>query len=406
MPGFTQATKPLAFTTPLGEDALLLETLTGHESISELFEFELDLLAAPDEEIPFDKLLGQPAAVVLRNPDEPVRYFHGIVNRFSQGAEVRGPEGLVTFVRYRATLVPELWLLTRNSRSRIFQQMTVPDILKAVFAGFAVTFELIGEYEPRDYCVQYREDDLAFAARLMEEEGIFYFFAHTEDGHDCVVSDHRDGHVPSSDPAELEYDTVVGGNRPRNRITSWTKTQELRSGVVTLWDHNFEAAHHNLEARATIQKAVEVGTITHALNVDANAELELYDFPGNYAKRFDGVDPGGSDRAADIDKIFNDNTRTTKLRMEQEAAQGLEVAGESDCHHLSAGHTFELARHFNADGQYVLTWVEHSASVGDAYISGSDGYDYQNWFWCIPFGLPYRPGETAARPSIPGTQTA
>ena len=387
MPGYLQSTSPLALATPLGEDVLLLEALTGHESISELFEFELDLLAVPDADIAFEKLLGQPATVTLRNPDEPLRYFNGIVSRFSQGAEVRGPDGHVTFVRYKATLVPELWLLTRNSRSRIFQQLTVPDILKAVFAGLDVTYKLIGGYAPRDYCVQYREDDFAFASRLMEEEGIFYFFVHTEEGHECVVSDHPGGHAEITDPAELVYDTVEGGNRPKDRVTAWVKSQELRSGVVTLWDHSFEAAHHNLEARATIQKAVEVGSVTHALKVDANAELEIYDFPGNYAKRFDGVDPGGSDRAADIDKIFNDNTRTTKLRMEQEAAQGLEVAGESDCHHLTAGHTFELAKHFNADGKYILTWVEHSATAGDAYISGSGGYEYRNWFWCIPFGL-------------------
>ena len=124
--------------TPLGTDALLLETLTGTESLSELFRFELGLLAPAGTAVAFDKMLGQP--VTVRLPlDGGTRFVNGIVSRFAQGPEVRGAAaGDATFVRYRAEMVPELWLLARQARSRIFQQMTVPDILKKVLTGLDV----------------------------------------------------------------------------------------------------------------------------------------------------------------------------------------------------------------------------------------------------------------------------
>src|SRR5205823_7880504 len=116
----------------------------------------------------FDKMLGQAVTVRLELPAGGTRFVNGIVSRFSQGAEVRGPAGDATFTRCRAEVVPKLWLLGRQARSRIFQQKSVHDILKEVLAAAGATFHLQDKYEPRDYCVQYRETDLAFATRLME----------------------------------------------------------------------------------------------------------------------------------------------------------------------------------------------------------------------------------------------
>src|SRR5581483_6871221 len=165
-----------------------LERFSGTEAISALFEFQLDLLAEPQTDVAFDKLLGQPATVRVLQADGSFRFVNGIVNRVSQGAEVRGKLGDVTFVRYAATLVPALWLLTRKAQSRIFQQVSAPDILKQVLQGLDVTYEIQGTFHPRDYCVQYRETDFAFASRLMEEEGIYYYFKHTDGGHTMVVA--------------------------------------------------------------------------------------------------------------------------------------------------------------------------------------------------------------------------
>jgi type VI secretion system secreted protein VgrG len=153
-------------TTPLRKGALLLVGFAGHEGLSQLFQFNLDLVAPNNEDVPFEAILGQPVVVGLVLSNNRKRYFSGICSRISQG--VRD----ATFTAYRMEVVPQFWLLTRRAQSRIFQHVTVPDILKKVLAGLDVAYEIQGTFQPRDYCVQYRETDFNFASRLMEEEGI------------------------------------------------------------------------------------------------------------------------------------------------------------------------------------------------------------------------------------------
>ncbi|HVK12638.1 MAG TPA: type VI secretion system tip protein TssI/VgrG, partial [Gemmataceae bacterium] len=411
-PRFSQEGRGLAVHTPLGPDALLLQGLTGTEAVSELYRFDLDLLAEVARgDVPFEKVLGQPVSVLLRRTDGEPRQINGIVSRFAQGPQVRGVHGTATFVRYKATVVPRLWLATRRAQSRIFQQQTVPDILKAVLgevhADPKPVFKLVGRYEPRDYCVQYRETDFAFASRLMEEEGIFYYWTHAAGKHTLVVADHPQGHPDLPAPAGLIYDTDLGGVRPEHRVYGWEKRQEIRTGTHTLWDHCFELPHQSLEASRAVPPTVTVGRVAHDLRAGGADRLEAYDFPGGYAQRFDGVDPGGTDRPADVGKVWQDNERTAKLRAEAEAARALTVAGTSDCRHLTAGHQFSLSGHFNADGKYTLTRVTHRATMGSAYVPAADGEPhYENTFECVPAGLPWRPERATPRPVIGGTQTA
>src|SRR5450432_4164678 len=185
---YTQDNSPLKVETPLGKDVLLLVGLSGNEAISRLFSFQLDLLAEDSSKVKFEKLLGQKIKISLTLPGAGVRYFQGMCNRFSQGGRDD------TFTAYRMEIVPQFWLLTRRVQSRIFQHVTVPDILKKVLDGLDVTYEIKGTFEPRDYCVQYRETDFNFASRLMEEEGIYYFFKHTADGHKMVLANTPQGH--------------------------------------------------------------------------------------------------------------------------------------------------------------------------------------------------------------------
>ena len=173
MPTYSQADRPMAVTTPLGPDVLLLQQFSGSEFLSRLFRFQLGLLAESSTDIAFDQILGQSVTVTLQMPDGSSRYINGIVNKFSQGEQVSSPMGNDFFTRYQAEIVPQLWLLTRKAQSRIFQQIAVPDILKQVFTGLSVDYQLQGTYKPRDYCVQYRETDFGFASQLMEEEGIY-----------------------------------------------------------------------------------------------------------------------------------------------------------------------------------------------------------------------------------------
>ncbi|HET6576488.1 MAG TPA: type VI secretion system tip protein TssI/VgrG, partial [Fimbriiglobus sp.] len=407
MPKYSQAGRLLAVTTPLGPDALLLARFAGTEALSELFEFRLDLLAERDTDVPFDKLLGQSATVALKRPDGSYRHFNGIVNRVSQGEMVSGPYGGQTFVRYAATVAPQVWLLTCKAQSRIFQQVNVPDILKQVFAGFDVDWQVQGTFHPRDYCVQYRETDWAFASRIMEEEGIYYFFKHSDGAHKLVVANTPAGHPDVPAPTAAVYETIAGGRPPDDRVHYWAKTQEVRSGKYTLWDHCFELPGQHLDATKTIQETVTVGTVDHKLKVGGNDKLELYDYPGAYAQRFDGVAPGGGDRKSDVQKIFEDNSRTVGIRMQQEAAPGLTIAGSSGCRQLAAGHKFSLQRHFNADGEYLLTRVSHSADAAAEYTQANGPEPaYQNSFTCIPAGLPFRPPQATPKARVAGTHTA
>ena len=213
---------------------------------------------------------------------------------------------------YRAELVPAFWLLTKTTDRRIFQQKSVPDILRQVLAGLDVSFEIQGTFEPRDYCVQYRETDFDFASRLMEEEGIFYFFTTRRAATRSWSRTARQATPTSRGPADLRPDGRIPGGSP---TFDSAKTQELRSGKVTLWDHNFELPQ-DLEATAIMQEGASAGTVTHQLQVAATAQLELYDYPGGYAERFD--DPA---------QVPADTQRTAAIRIQQEAAGALEING-------------------------------------------------------------------------------
>ena len=398
---YTQDDRKLSVQTPLGKDVLLFRGITGDEGISRLFRFEVLALAENKTKVPFEGLLGKKVTVKMKmGDDETPTFLNGLCNRVSQGGRDE------TFTTYRLSLVPELWLLTRKARSRIFQQMTVPDILKKVLVKLDVTYELNGKYEPRDYCVQYRETDFNFASRLMEEEGIYYFFKHEDGNHKTVVADAPSSHCDVTGKTSLVYDELSGGVREDERIYAWEKHQELRSGKVTLWDHTFEIPHKHLEAEEPILSSVQVGTVSHKLKVGGNEDLELYDWPGEFAQRFDGVEPGGGERPADVQKVFQDNKRTTKLRMDEETVPSIAIRGQSNARHLRSGHKFQLERHFNANGDYVITESGIEAQQTGDYRSGVAELRFTASFTCIPDGLTFRPPRTAPKPVIPGTQTA
>ncbi len=411
---YTQAGRPLAVTTPLAPDTLLLVGFNGSESISQLFQYQLNLLAPRDKEVAFDKLLGQKITVkmaLVKQKDEAqpkYRYFNGICKSVFQG------ETDNEFTEYRLEIVPQVWLLTRKAQSRIFQHVSVSDILKKVFQGFDVVYQLQGTFQPRDFCVQYRETDFHFASRLMEEEGIFYFFKHTDKGHQMVVANSPQSHPDLPERSKLLFrDPSQAAVEGQDLISDWSKTQELTAGKYLLWDHCFELPHKHLEAEKGIADSVTVGQVAHKLKVADNSKLELYDWPGEYAQRFDGVNKGGGEQPAEIQKIFEDNKRTVEIRMQQEALNSIVAHGASNCSQVCSGHKFTLAtvpadamtKPIKAEGAYVVTEASHSAHY-DGYRSSSATWNYSNHFACIPQALPYRPHRTTPKPVVPGTQSA
>jgi type VI secretion system secreted protein VgrG len=205
----------LYINSSLGADELLLESFTGEEAISHLFSFQLELWSE-NAGIKFEDILGQGISFGVNGPEggEP-RHINGIVTSFTQ------LPGTFRLSRYRATVAPKIWVLTRKHNLRIFQDQDVPDILKKVLQGFDVAWELHKSYPQREYCVQYRETDFNFISRLMEEEGIFYFFRHTASGHKLVIADDPVSHQDIPGDATLIYDEVAGGTRDDLRITGW-----------------------------------------------------------------------------------------------------------------------------------------------------------------------------------------
>ncbi len=408
MPTQTQDGRFMAVTTPLGKDVLLLDTFAGKEAISQLFSFNLGMYAADPTKVAFDKLLGQKVTVTLTG--ETPRYFNGIISRLSQGKRVKGLDQNSTLVHFEAELVPQFWLLTKNVQSRIFQQKSIPDILKLVLKGIDVAYEIQGTFEKRNYCAQHRESDFDFASRLMEEEGIFYFFKHSESGHQMVLANTPQSHPAVPGPESIKFEEeVAGGTREDERIGLWIKYQEIRTGKFTLRDHSFEMPDDNLEAADPISDTVQAGTISHKFNLGVSANLENYDYPARYARRFDGVDSGGSAQAGDLKKLFQDNKRTVKIRMQEEAAAGFVIEARSDCRLLTSGHKFTLTEHFDANGSYVITEVEHKANIQGAYAPAKTDEKeemYSNKFNCIPFALPFRPQRRTVKARIDGTQTA
>jgi type VI secretion system secreted protein VgrG len=406
MPTFTQESRLLELTTPLGADKLLIRSIDGMEGISQLYSFRVECFAPNDTVVDFSTLVGQPICVratLDADPAVPKRFFHGVVQTITRGA--RG----IHNTTYSLHAVPRLWLLSRTTRSRIFQQTSVPDILKKVLVGFPVAYELQGTFEPRDYCTQYRESDLDFACRLMEEEGIFYYFKHELDKHTLIVANTPSAHKDLPFGSTMFFDPDTGGyEEDEIGIYSWEKTQTLRSGKTTLWDHSFELPHKNLEAQELIVETLQIGTISHKLKVGGNDNFELYDYPGGYAERFDGIAPGGGEQASNLQKIYEDNKRTVKIRMQQEAVNSVVITGYTSFLGVTPGYKFTLQQHFEDNDTYTITRCHFTIPQLGGY-AGEEDLDQpppEVVFNCIPHALPYRPQQVTAKPVIHGTQTA
>lgn len=373
---YTQDGRLIAISTSLPADTLLLQGFTGTEAISRPFSFQLDLLSE-DAALAATDIIGKAATITLTLADDSQRYLNGFISRFAQA------EADTRVVHYRAEMVPWLWFLTRTADCRIFQNMTVPDIITKVFddLGFSDYKNNLpqGSFEPRDYCVQYRETDFNFVSRLMEQYGIFYFFEHEEKKHTLVLANSASAHqpCPKQPKAPCEF---TGGVVEEGLVTAWHMEHELRPGRYALSDFNFETPTTRLES-----------SVDTTISVGGNSRFELFDYPGIYPKK-------------------NQGEQLAKIRMEEEEAAYLVARGASTCRGFVSGYRFELADHYRRDVNtaYVLTEIRHTASAGSAYTTGGavTGEQYSNEFICMPHTVPYRPPRNARKPFVQGVQTA
>ena len=373
---FTQDNRLIAIDTPLGDDVLLLQGFTGHEGISRLFRFNLDLLS-DNNSISFDDIVGQNVTISVTLSDQTLRYFNGFVSRFAQsGSDAR-------FTHYQMEVVPWLWFLTRNANCRIFQNMSYPDIVQQVFtdAGFSdFKSSLTDSYDPQEYCVQYRESDFNFVSRLMEHVGIFYFFEHENGKHTLVLADSTSAYQPCPGQSSAQFDQAGGGRDADDVVTGWNMEQELRTGKYSVTDYNFETPSTSL-----------LSSEPTVVEVDGNTNYEMYDYPGIHLTQSDGA-------------------AMAKLRMQEEEATHMVMSGSSTCRTFTSGYQFDLEDHYRDDmnASYVLTEVQHVASEGGSYnmTGGGAGESYSNHFTCISADVPFRPPRVTHKPFVQGPQPA
>lgn len=408
MATYTQTDRPLELITPLGPDALLLEKFSGREQLSGLFHFHLDMLAPASREILFDKVLGQAMTVRIQHGKQQVRTFHGVCSRLRQGPPLRVDQG--TFIRYQAEMVPHFWFWEKQVTSRIFQDQNVPDIFRAVVKDLDDSLDFSMKdvresYPPRDYCVQFEESSYAFLSRLLEEEGIYFYFEPTPSGHRLVLSDQSLQHPRLPEP----YDPVAFNDTGRNdaeAITAWEKTQDVTAAGYVVRDYSFELPTSTLEARSKLRARVSVGDIEHPVSVPTGERVEVYTHNGDYGHRFDSLDAAGKERKNHLQRVFQENQRQADLQADRLALESLNFEGRSRCPGFNAGCTFSLDKPERLKGRYLLTSVEHVAKQAP-YRSGQDvAFEYENRFSCVPNDLPYRPARTSRPRRIHGTMTA
>jgi len=374
---YTQEQRLMSIKSPLGKDALLLHSFSGHEGMSQLFHFSADFLSE-NHSISFKDIVGKQVTLQIHHAGDDQRHWNGFVSRFAcVGGDNR-------FSYYRAEIVPWLWFLTRTADCQTFQQKTIPEIIKKVFQdhGFQDFQDRTqGSYPQREYVVQYRETAFNFVSRLMEEYGIFYFFEHDQSSHKLIFADKPQVHKNCPVQHKVRFNYTPGGLVPHEDIVdNWAAEQELRPGKYALTDYNFQTPNTSL--MANVQTVAEIG---------GNTKYEVYDYPGIHIKKSEG-------------------DTTTKVRMEEEEALHHLITGSGNCRSFASGYKFHLDEHSRSDmnGDFLLTEVNHAASVGDSY-SGSGAVSqetYTNHFTCIPFAVPYRPQRLTPKPIVQGPQTA
>jgi type VI secretion system secreted protein VgrG len=364
--------------TPLkGEQELLLDAFIGSEAISELFIFELNLLSQ-SAHIELKTLIGKPAQIQIELADGGTRFLDGCISRFS----LLGSDG--GLASYSATLSPWMWYLSRRQDSRIFQEQTVEEIIRAVLAEYGTVprfeFRLLKPLKTHSYVTQYFETDLNFVLRLLEGEGLFFFFEHSAEGHCLVVMDYSGNLSSLPDQPTIRYHSA-SVTETADAITQWSAHRQLMPGSISIQTFDYKQPGNPL--------IVSMNNLNEQGDVHSH---EIYEHTHAYSHR-----------------NYDDGEELLRRRIEAIELRGKVFKGESNCRSMLPGYTFELTQHFDhgsgstEDRQFLLLRVEHQGR--NNYFSTGTA-DYSNGFTCIRSKIPFRPERTIARPTIAGPLTA
>ncbi|NJD08646.1 MAG: type VI secretion system tip protein VgrG [Methylococcaceae bacterium] len=374
---FCQTHRVFQLTTPLGPNTLLFYRMEAAEALGELFEYRIDALSA-DESIRPEQMLGQPVTVSMELPQGRYRYFNGFVSSF-------GYQGAVDHLaRYQLIVRPWLWFLSRNSDCRIFQNQTVPTIVKEVFRGHGkLHFEerLSETYLPREYCVQYRESDYQFVSRLLQDEGIYYFFRHDRDSHTLILADSPAAHKPVQDFEQIHYRGVRDDrNEDYGLIEDWTFSNEVQSGAYAATNFDFTKPKADLSVKSTIRRE------------HPHSEYELFDYPEAHCH----CDHGST---------------IARRRIEEQHARYSISRGSTTARGLTCGSVFELKDFPRADcdRRYLVTSsrLELRSNKYETTSGNTAGIDtFRGSFTALDADTVFRPQRSTPKPVVQGPQTA
>ena len=378
----------MQFSSPLGKDVLLIESLDGAEEISRLFEYHVELLATVDTKIDPKSIVGSKVAVAIAlNDAQGSRWINGIVASFEQCA------GDDEFDVYRARIMPSMWQLTLSANCRVFQNKTVLEIAKAVIGeyGLSVSDQTNKSYKPLEYCTQYSESDFHFVSRILEESGIFYWFEHTDQDNKIVLGDGRNAYQDCPLSASVPYALNEKGREGAYgaRVIEFTATATMVSGKHSTADYNFRPF-----AR------VDVPDKDSSSQFGKNG-FEQYLYPAGEE---------GYLKDADTQSSTAFETLFLETRELADDAMAEVYRGNSNARSFCAGYTFSLTSHpRNAwNRKYLLTAVTHHADQVPPYRTSDmrQGSGYSNRFTAVSSDIVFKPAQTFMKPKIYGSQTA
>lgn len=362
-----------AIDTVLGPNKLLLKSMSGREELGRLFDYHLVLLD-PDKDVDPDKLVGTNVTVRLQTESGKTRFFNGYIASlaflgYEENAGV-----------YHAQMVPWLWLLSRSSDCRIFQEKTVQQILQEVFStdfGFTdFQFKLSGSYKPKVNCVQYNETALNFVSRLMEHEGIYYWWEHKNGSHVMIITDDMSQHQPHPDRPKIEWRERAGILK-EGYLYDLRVQKTVSTGAFATNDYNFKKPKQDLRSKLAKEKK------------HAAAKFEHFEYPGIFREGGDG-------------------SNLAKIRLEEAQAGYESIDAMATARDMACGNKFQLTRAERTDQQrgYVITSTVLTISV-DAYgTGGGSGDKFECHLTALPDNLVFRPARISPKPLIRGPQTA
>ena len=364
-------------TVLLPVEGLLFWKLSGREKLAESFELTVELLST-DARIDRKKLLGQPITVCIPTQGlMATRYLNGKITQagvYSQ--ELNGTRYAV----YRLTMESDLWPMKRDRNLRIFQSQTVVQIIKTLLGEYGVTVEdrLTGSYRVWEYCVQYQESSFDFISRLMELEGIYYWFRHEADGHTLVLADSAQQHRPFPEYEVIPYQaTPSGGSTFTQGISVWELQDSVTPGIYSIDDYDFRKPNAwMLQARQNPASP-------------APGQIDVFDWPGHFVDHDHG-------------EFY------AKIRQEVWQVEHHQISAVGTALGLAPGSTCTLlnAPFFSDNGEYLTTSAYYDFEE-NRYASGSDGGTKHNIaIEVIPSDVTFRSVPKTPWPRTHGPQTA